>query len=180
MRPYKAATALFMLVSIFFGASRAANATTPKQTLAAIHRNFDPDSLRDLDISTQDEIICAALNLYQEARGSSEADILAVGFTTRNRVRASISHKFCDSIWEKGQYVWTKRAVSGQLPKEKSSWSRMVDYARKIVTDVPMTDPTGGADSFYSRHIHCPSWARRSKIHIAIGDHIFVRTRASV
>ena len=180
MRPHKAASALVMLTSIFFGFSTAAKATTPKQTLAAIHKSFNPESLKDLDIAVQDEILCAALNLYHEARGSSEADIMAVGYSTRNRVLASTSHKFCDSIWEKGQYVWTKRAVSGQLPKEATSWNRMVDCARKIVTDQSNADPTKGADSFYSRHIHCPAWAVRSKVHLTIGDHVFVRTHKDV
>jgi N-acetylmuramoyl-L-alanine amidase len=175
MRSRKTAAAIAVLLLTFVGLGTPAKSATLKQTLTAIQANYVPATFDDLEVSTQNQIICLALNQYHEARGSTEADIKAVGYSTRNRVLKSPAQDYCATIWERGQYVWTTRGVSGILPREKASWSRMLDYARQIVTDDDQIDPTGGADSFFSRKIGVPRWAHRSPIHQYIGAHIYVR-----
>ena len=149
--------------------------TYTHQTLTAIHNKFQPASISSLDAQTQDQVICLALNLYHEDRGGSNSEINAIGFSTRNRVKVSEDHNYCTTIWSKGQYVWTKRPVSLILPHEAKAWDRVVEMAKTIVTNVSLRDPTGGANSFFSRKIRPPRWAYNSPIHRAIGDHIFVR-----
>ena len=181
MRSRKTAAIAVTLILAMVGINAAsAKSATIEQATHAIQSKYDTSNIEDLEETVQNDVICLALNQYHEARGSSEADIKAVGFSTRNRVRSSGSHSFCDTIWEKGQYVWTKRSVSGLMPKEKSSWLRMIAYAREIVTNDELDDPIKGADSFYSRKIHAPAWAMRSPVHLRIGSHIYVRqTRRS-
>jgi N-acetylmuramoyl-L-alanine amidase len=176
MRSRKTAAVISVLTLALAGFSTTAKSATIEQATHAIHENYNISPISDLEIPQQDEVICLALNQYHEARGSSEADIKAVGYSTRNRVRATESKSFCKSIWEKGQYVWTTRTLLGMLPKEKASWLRMLFFARDIVT-LNLEDPTDGADSFYSRRIHAPAWTHRSPIHLAIGAHIYVRMR---
>ncbi len=174
MRSRKIAAAFSVLTLALCGLGTAAKSATLDQTVNVIREQHLPETLNDLEVSTQNQIICLALNQYHEARGSSEADIKAVGFSTRNRVQKKASD-YCKIIWERGQYVWTTRAVSGIIPREKASWSRMIDYARQIVTNDELADPTGGADSFFSRKIATPKWAHRSPFRTPIGAHIYVR-----
>lgn len=176
MRSRKTAAVLYIALTLAFTSFGAtAKSATIEQATQAIHQSLDITPISDLEVTQQDEVICLALNQYHEARGSSEQDIKAVGFSTRNRVRASDSHSFCKTIWEKGQYVWTKRSVSGLLPREKGSWLRMLTFAKTIVVNDDLDDPTNGADSFYSRKIHPPAWTHRSRIHLIIGAHVYVR-----
>ena len=175
MRSRKTAAVLIAFTLAFAGFGATAKSATIEQTTQAIQDNYDISTISDLEASTQNEIICLALNQYHEARGSTEADIKAVGFSTRNRVRDSESHSFCKAIWEKGQYVWTKWSLVRILPREKASWLRMLVFARDIVTKDDLDDPTNGANSFFSRKIRPPAWAHRSRIHLVIGAHVYVR-----
>jgi spore germination cell wall hydrolase CwlJ-like protein len=163
-----------VLISSLLGFSTSAISATTHQTLAAIHKKFQPASIDKLDAKTQDQIICLSLNLYHEIRGGSDKEINAVGFSTRNRVRATDAN-YCTTIWSKGQYVWTKRSINGILPHESKSWDKVVDMAKPIVTNTSLPDPTGGANSFFSRKIRAPRWACKSILHKIIGHHVFVK-----
>ena len=175
MRTPKLAVTFSVLFLSIFGLGTVAKSATLSNTIAAIQSHHHVPSLDDLDDSTQSQVICLALNLYHEDRGGSAAGVKAVAFSTRNRVRLSSSHNFCDVIWEKGQYVWTKRSIAGIMPKEKASWERMVSISRDVVTNADLDDPTQGANSFYSRKITPPRWAHRSRVHLTIGTLVFVK-----
>ena len=177
MRSRKTAAGLFFALCMgmsFLSISSPAKSATPEKTIAAVQQKIDVTNIKDLDNDIQKQVICLALNLYHEARGSSADDIMAVGLTTRNRVNAANSD-YCSIIWQKGQYVWTKRPIRGQMPRDYVTWSKIIIIAAQIVTVAEMDDITGGADSFYSRHIHAPRWAMRSPIHVRIGGHVFVK-----
>lgn len=172
MRPSKIAAAFVFSLAIL-GLGTTAKSAPLDQTLTQIRETHLPESISDLEVSTQNQILCLALNQYHEARGSTVADIKAVGFSTRNRVQRK-DRTYCDIIWEKGQYEWTKRGIGGILPRERAAWGRMIDFAREIVTNDELEDPTNGADSFFSRKIARPKWAKRPGI--PIGGHIYIRT----
>jgi spore germination cell wall hydrolase CwlJ-like protein len=121
MRSRKIAAVIYTLILMFAGIGTTAKSATMENVLTAIHSNYQPASISDMETAKQDEIICLALNQYHEARGSTAADIMAVGFSTRNRVTKSASKSYCSTIWERGQYVWTKRPVKGILPKENAA-----------------------------------------------------------
>lgn len=173
MRSSKIAAVFCSLFLAITGFATTAKSATIDKVLTAIHKDYQPTIIDDLDDTQQNEIICLALNQYHEARGSSKADIMAVGLSTRNRVKNSSNQSFCDTIWEKGQYIWSTRPLKGILPKERAAWQRMVEYARDIVMDDDLEDTTHGANSFYSRKLR-PIWARHSPIHLVIGQHIYV------
>lgn len=175
MRSRKIATAFFfvlsMLTTTFIGT--AVKASTPASTLAAIEQSAPTKSIDDLDGTTRNQVLCLALNIYHEARGSTQADIMAVGHTTKNR---TIYRKkdFCAVIFEKNQYDWVRKPISQQMPKDNKSWERMVAVARRFVTE-EMSDPTKGADSFYSRRRSPPAQALRSSIHVLIGGNVYYK-----
>lgn len=151
-----------------------AKAATPEKTITAVQKKYDLTSIQDLDYNIQRQIICLALNLYHEARGSSYESIMAVGFSTRNRLNKN--KDYCSVIWEKGQYVWTKRPIQGQMPKDTASWNKIMDAATKIVTVEGLKDTTNGADSFYSHNLkNAPRWAHKSPVRVRIGKLVFVK-----
>jgi len=175
MRSRKLAAVFFTLLLAFTGLGTTAKATSLERTLNAIEQHHLTSTLDDLDESTKTQVICLALNLYHEARGSSIADIMAVGFSTRNRTNPEQEEKhYCNVIWQPGQYEWTKRPLAGLLPKEQEAWSRMIENARRIIVDDP-PDTTNGATSFYSRKITPPAWGRRALARKIIGQHVFVK-----
>ena len=148
---------------------------TAEKVITAVQQKYKLTPIEDLDDTIQRQIICLALNLYHEARGTSDASVMAVGFATRNRVVASNDKNYCSVIWQKGQYVWTKRPIRGQLPKDVVTWSKLVEIATHIVTSGDLEDTTSGADSFYSTHIRKPRWAFHSPTYMRIGSLVFVK-----
>lgn len=157
----------------FLSITSPAKAATPEKTITAVQKKYDLTSIQDLDHNIQRQIICLALNLYHEARGSSEASIMAVGFSTRNRT--DVKKDYCSVIWEKGQYVWTKRPIQGQMPKDTASWNKIILAATKIVTVEGLKDTTNGADSFYSHNLkNAPRWAQ-GRVRVRIDKLVFVK-----
>jgi spore germination cell wall hydrolase CwlJ-like protein len=152
-------------------ATTSAKAATLDTTLTSISTN---EAIQLLDKGTQNDITCLALNMYHEARGSTYNDILAVGLSTRNRVNKQ-KKTYCQIIWERGQYVWTKRAISGIMPRERKIWDRILVISREVV-EGKHEDITYGATSFYSAALKTPpAWARNRKA-IRIGAHYYVKT----
>lgn len=161
-----------MLIAMM-GTAAKAQATPLETTLAALEQHH-PASLSDVDTETKNQIVCLALNLYHEARGSTLADIMAVGFSTRNRTNPAKEKGYCDVIWQKGQYEWTRRPLAGIMPRERAAWERMVENARRIIVE-DLPDTTNGATSFYSRKITPPVWTRKATSRKVIGGHVYVR-----
>ena len=137
------------------------------------------EKVENLDPDTRDQVVCLALNLYHEARGSTKADLYAVGFVTKNRVNSdNHADTYCAVIWEKQygvtQFSWTKQTLSHLLPKEKASWRRCLEIAYQIVTDDDLTDTTHGAKSFFNPVVVTPKWAVHAKKRTRIGAHVYV------
>lgn len=126
--------------------------------------------------SEERNVLCLALNLYHEARGSTERDIRGVAWVTRNRVESPFSRgrNYCGIIWERGQYSWTVRSVNNLLPREIETWHRMVRISQDVI-DGNVTDPTNGANTFYRSSLGTPAWTRRGTGRIAIGSHTYVK-----
>lgn len=173
-------TALGLIIALCMGTSilsinSPAKAATPEKTITAIQNTYDLTSIKDLDYKIQRQVICLALNLYHEARGTSNASVMAVGFSTKNRIDKT-NEDYCTVIWEKGQYVWTKRPIHGQMPKDTATWSKIMDMAKSIVTIDSLQDTTSGADSFYSSNLpHAPRWAKNSPVRVRVGKLVFVK-----
>jgi spore germination cell wall hydrolase CwlJ-like protein len=170
---------VFLFLSLFF--STPASAASEIQTVNAIQSSPRHASALDgLDETQKKEATCLALNLYHEVRGSTKADIMAVGFVTRNRLKATRNGPttFCEAIWERSragpQYSWTIRPTQSLLPREIDSWNKMVQYAVQIM-DNSRADTTGGANSFYSKKLGIPRWTRKATSRQTIGAHVYVR-----
>lgn len=151
-------------------ATTTAKAASLDLTLSSVTTN---ESIRSLTPTTRNDVTCLALNMYHEARGSTYEDILAVGLSTRNRV-THYKKTYCQIIWERGQYVWTTRDISGIIPKEKATWHRLLKIAHEVV-DNQHEDFTNGATSFYSAKLASPPRWARNRNAMRIGAHFYVR-----
>jgi N-acetylmuramoyl-L-alanine amidase len=147
-------------------------------TRNAQHTIFDPQTL---DSQLANDIICLALNIYHEARGTPYENQLAVALVTRNRAQL-LGRSYCDVVWERGfvratgrwigQFSWTTRVSSRRL--DKPCWDRVQQIAMMVITDHDLPDITNGATHFFESVI-TPSWSRAASHRRVIGAHTFIR-----
>lgn len=165
------------LTFVFMSLAARAHAASPDAIVAAIQTSgIHAPSLEGLTEDQRIETVCLALNLYHEARGSTERDILGVAHVTKNRITQGGNRKgFCDIIWEKGQYSWTIRPLSQMMPKEAKAWNRMVSIATTFVIGAAGADFTGGANTFYAKSLGVPKWTTRGTGRQTIGAHTYVK-----
>lgn len=175
MRSRKIAAALFFAI---FGLGNASQATAaPKDSmLATLDQSRYTQELTGTTGTERSDALCLALNLYHEARGSTQSDITGVAWVTRNRVEspAARGRNYCQIIWERGQYSWTTRSVTSLLPREMASWDRMVRISLSVMKG-EVSDPTNGCNTFYATRLGTPSWTRRGTGRVTIGAHTYVR-----
>ena len=172
---------ILLLLSLVAPATASAGTLVKLEQLH--HRLRDSDSLIsevvEAEREAQDQILCIALNIYHEVRGGSPDHQWAVAFVTTNRTK---HQKFpstpCSVVWEKNQFVWTKRAIEAILPRERSAWAESQRKALKVFTGEKMNDPTNGATHFYQARLN-PEWARRLVDKIRIETHMFARLPGS-
>lgn len=119
---------------------------------------------------------CLALALYWEARGESEAGMVAVGWTILNRTRSvDFPPTPCDVVFEGGerppcQFSWWCDGKSDR-PGDRALWATALDTAGSVLAG-RVTDPTGGALFFHNTAIERP-WQRTRTAQI--GRHVFYR-----
>jgi len=111
-------------------------------------------------------LICAALNVYNEARGEPLVAQYAVAIVTLNRAKHSRSN-VCEVVFKPRQFSWTN--TGGRFEPEPRAWRTSLAVARGALT---APDFTGGAQ-FYHRHDVYPHWARDMQISGRWGRHIF-------
>lgn len=148
-------------------------AASMESTLAALEQ---PRYTQNLGHSNQRQVLCLALNIYHEARGSTHQDKVGVAWVTRNRVesRHSRGRNYCQIIWERGQYSWTVRSTQSLMPREMGAWHTSTQIARQVI-DGTVRDPTNGANTFYATRLGTPRWTRSGTGRTVIGAHTYVR-----
>ncbi len=143
--------------------------------------------MKDLLFEPEDnqrEVICLALNIYHEARGTPKRAQYAVGFATKNRVSNSEGTKtICEVVWKSsvvrgrriGQFSWTTHSVEWQTPRESAAWLQAQQEAYEIFWGQNVSDFTHGATYFYSSRLRRPpKWAYRGLGVQRIGGQVFL------
>src|SRR5215207_2416670 len=69
------------------------------------------------------QVLCTALNVYHEARGSTRRDQIGVALVTRNRALHE-RRSYCSVVWERGQFSWTRHRVRPLIPRDDAAWDR--------------------------------------------------------
>lgn len=174
MRFRKIAVALSIA---FMSLAARAHAASPDAIIAALQSSAaHAPRLEQLAGDHQREVTCLALNLYHEARGSTQADRLGVAWVTKNRITQGGNRKgYCDIIWEKDEYSWTVRSVAGMMPREVATWNRMVALSMAFIAGEYVHDITNGANTFYAKRLGTPTWTLPGKNRQTIGAHVYVK-----
>lgn len=137
-----------------------------------IPTNVDCDKIR-----TESETVCTACNIYHEARGESFEGRIAVANVTRNRVDSDrFPDDFCEVVWERKQFSWTKDGRSDKI-YDSQSWEEAYLIAYITVNDyrngiIHLEDKTSGSLWYHADYVN-PKWAKDQKPAIEIGDHKF-------
>lgn len=134
------------------------------------------------------QFYCLALNIYHEARGSTQDDQWAVGFVTRNRHYIK-DQSICGVVWERNkvtvspssrkyvpQFSWTTASTKKLVPYEDDSWKRAQRIAYLILVDPELRDITGGATHFLMNHLVSKvPWTREGTGKRRYGEHTYMR-----
>lgn len=145
--------------------------------------------------SVQKQIKCLALNIYHEARGSTDDDMFGVAKVTINRVKSSkFGNTICEVVFERkkfyrtetvngrvkkvpyyiGQFSWTHQ-VKNHHPKELASWEKAKKIAWLVYFDKNLIDKTKGATHFYDYKKVKPSWSKKGIDKVKIGSHMYMK-----
>jgi len=187
---------LLIIFFTIFSFSISSQAATPKETLDYLYKNnikLVTEIERVSDSFVRGELILLALNIYQEARDSTEKDMMGVGFVTLNRLSLSKSNDGPKNISEvvfehaigangvklkTAQFSWTTKTREQIFPKEYESWIE----SQKIATSLyynqnKLVDHTNGATHFVAPRLLTsnPEWVRRGLNKIRIGEHVYMR-----
>ena len=90
----------------------------------------------------QDDVVCLALNIYNEARGSTVKDQIASSYVVFNRYEdnnypltlAKRERNICNIVFDRWQFCWTNGPVI-PLPKEKDAWKKAQNLALELYTN---------------------------------------------
>ena len=116
-------------------------------------------------------LMCLALNVYHEARGEHEIGQRAVAFVTVSR--AESKSNICPTVFEKGQFSWTKHKKRKIVNKDSKEWKKAFEVAKQVLSK-SVNDPTHGATHFHHPKVK-PNWRKHLKKTTKIGNHIFYK-----
>ena len=144
-----------------------------------------PD-IKKLKANDKNNVLCLALNIYNEVRGSSVEDQIAATYVVFNRHNSSEypltlrtnEQNLCNIIFDKYQFCWTNGKINA--PKERDSWKHSQELAKKLYTN---KEHQKLAKQFALKHYvvssmlndpHKPNWINKRKLTINIGKHSYM------
>lgn len=155
------------------------NTVAAAEVLNAVAKNDNVAVISEIANAPKEvrrELLCLALNIYHEARGSSVRDQMAVALVTFNRLSSQTletqERTICSVVFEKtyrkvedfnqkglpitktvttSQFSWTAYSVDRQIPSEAESWL----FAQKLSyfmfrNQGTIPDFTMGATHYYA------------------------------
>lgn len=127
-------------------------------------------------------LMCAALAVYFEARGESDAGQVAVAHVIRNRIESPrYPNNACDVV--KQGYYWNGNPIRNMCqfsfycdgksdnPYDEKAWATAL-YIAKLSGFIP--DTTGGATHYHSTKVF-PAWAYTGQVTATIQHHVFYK-----
>ena len=131
-------------------------------------------------------LTCMALNIYMEARSEPVMGQHAVAQVTMNRAGRD-PKEVCNVVTAPKQFSWTNKSFGlvrlkeGQyvltkkgLPKEVDAWDKAVKIAQ-VTLSGRMPNYIPGVQHYHTKMVH-PSWNKKMKVAVVIGNHRFYRS----
>lgn len=177
---------LVLFLLLFFAAPATANAGTGTRFANVYDAIFVERSLPTLIeyfLSGEErrrEVLCMALNVYHEARGTTQSDREAVAHVTMNRLESGLwGNTVCAVVLARSQFSWTVFSEGRAVPRETQAWLNAQQTAYRVYSDETAHDLTNGATHFYAASMRRPpAWASRGVGRQRIGGHIYMRLRS--
>lgn len=123
------------------------------------------------DSETLNDLVCLSLNVYHEARGSTELDQFAVAHVTLNRSSAA-SKSICEVVYQPYQFSWTTDNLP-DFPYEQRAWYKSQEIAW-FAYSKQRRDPTSGANHYHRYDMNPPPrWSKPTEA-MTIGAHLYM------
>ena len=131
----------------------------------------------------EDDKILLARAIFAEAAGELYSGKVAVGWVVRNRVE---SKKFPNTYWgvifQRAQFsgvnskLWKLTYdLKKMTPYQLSMWQDCLKIAQDVI-EGRVSDPTNGSDHYYNPSLVSLSWAKKMKLTVMIGNHLFLKS----
>lgn len=133
-----------------------------------------------LSPAEQKELVCASLNIYHEARGTTYNNKLGVVWVVKNRMKIK-NQSACEIIYARNsskgqpQFSWTGYRHKSLL--DKQSWDDAQQIAYAVLFADSNSDITKGSTHFHEKHV-LPAWSAKSRNKVILGSHVFVRVES--
>lgn len=129
--------------------------------------------------STNDDVMCLALNIYHEARGESVEGQKLVAMVTLNRVKAKRwKDTVCGVVYQKYQFEWTQLRPYMDLStnKERESFFLALKIAEDAING-RIEDESKGADHYFNpKTVKVqPTWPEKMTLVRVEGGHKFYK-----
>ena len=135
----------------------------------------------------KNEVLCLALNMYNEARGSTLDDQISTSYVVFNRFNdknyplfySKEEKSICNIVFDRYQFCWTN-ADNIPLPKEKHIWDKIQNLAYQLYNDKRHQEL---ATKFEIKHFVVsnmldsktkPKWIDRRTVTVQIGKHSYM------
>jgi N-acetylmuramoyl-L-alanine amidase len=120
-------------------------------------------------------LLCLALNVFYEARGTTVIDREAVAAVALNR--AEKEHRsVCKVIEEPRQFSWTAHhsltVPKIKNPLEKKAWSTAITTARRVMYSRRSRRVFANVMYYHTRYVH-PRWSNHYRVAFATNAHIY-------
>lgn len=133
----------------------------------------------------QQQIVCLALNVYYEGRGTDSREQMMIAKVTMNRVKTVGWPKTaCGVVFQSavvrgqriGQFSWT---TGNRAALEEDAWIRAQRIAYLAYVDRDRHDMTNNATYFHLKSIRRPDWSRKMNV-VQTGNtkHMFLVDRS--
>lgn len=122
------------------------------------------------DDGNREWLLCAAINVYHEARGSTTEDQIAVANVVKNRVDDwRWPDDLCDVVWDDRQFSWTQDGLS-DIPREEEAWIKS-QYIAYMTLYNYVENPIGEANHYHADYVQ-PYWSKSQKV--KVGSHYYM------
>lgn len=142
--------------------------------------------IKKLKVNDRNNVLCLALNIYNEVRGSSIEDQIAATYVVFNRHNSgdypltlrTNEQNLCNIVFDKYQFCWTNGTINA--PKEKESWKHSQELALKLYSN---EEHQKLAKQFSLKHYVVssmlndptkPKWIEKRKLTVKIGKHSYM------
>lgn len=138
-----------------------------------------------LDEGVRNNVLCLALNIYHEARGSTIQDRIATSYVVFNRLEdvsypllKSSEKTVCGIVFDPYQFCWTSGSI--KLPSETDAW---IDAQSLALTLYMNEEHKRLAKRFGLKHYvakglvlqkSCPKWVQKRTFLVTIGGHSYI------